>query len=217
VSRTRSAPSIYLAIAAAQPRWYLDRGRAGRRSVLSGATTAGLLFSLTSILKMDPTAGSGLRTGAAIVAVFTLWAAWYLRRSSRARAPLGKPRRLAAAWGGPRWFGARPRRPPPITRTPRAARREIGERIAVERDDVRLVTGRERSMRSLIPIASAASEFADTSAAIGVCPPVLRVQLLGVATVSGVASVKHLRAGRVHGDRADLSRGSRSMIAILRR
>ncbi len=54
--------------------------------LLYGATTVGLLLSLTSILKLDSSAGSGLRTGAAIVAVFTLWAAWYLRRASRARA-----------------------------------------------------------------------------------------------------------------------------------
>ncbi len=55
-------------------------------ALLYGATTVGLLLSLTSILKLDPSAGSGVRTGAAIVAAFTLWAAWYLRRSSSARA-----------------------------------------------------------------------------------------------------------------------------------
>jgi hypothetical protein len=54
-------------------------------ALLYGATTVGLLLSLTSILKLDPSEGSGLRTGAAIVVVFTLWAAWYLRRSARAR------------------------------------------------------------------------------------------------------------------------------------
>jgi len=54
-------------------------------ALLYGATTVGLLLSLTSILKLDPGEGSGLRIGAAIVVVFTLWAAWYLRRSSRAR------------------------------------------------------------------------------------------------------------------------------------
>ena len=54
--------------------------------LLYGATTVGLLLSLTSILKLDSDAGSGLRTGAAVVLVLSVWAAWYLRRSSRARA-----------------------------------------------------------------------------------------------------------------------------------
>jgi hypothetical protein len=54
--------------------------------LLYGASTVGLLLSLTSILKLDPDAGSGLRTGAAVVFAFSAWAAWYLHRSSRARA-----------------------------------------------------------------------------------------------------------------------------------
>jgi hypothetical protein len=53
--------------------------------LLYGATTVGLLLSLTSILKLDSDASSGLRTGAAVVLAFAVWAAWYLRRS-RARA-----------------------------------------------------------------------------------------------------------------------------------
>jgi hypothetical protein len=71
--------------AAAVGSWTMARW-APIAALLYGATTAGLLLSLTSILKLDPGEGSGLRTGAAVVLAFTLWAAWYLRRSSRARA-----------------------------------------------------------------------------------------------------------------------------------
>jgi hypothetical protein len=53
-------------------------------ATLYGVVTASLLLSLTSILNLDPSGDAGgLRTGAAIVLALSLWAAWYLRRSSR--------------------------------------------------------------------------------------------------------------------------------------
>jgi hypothetical protein len=53
-------------------------------AALYGIVTASLLLSLTSILKLDPSVdGGGLKAGAAIVLAFSLWAAWYLRRTSR--------------------------------------------------------------------------------------------------------------------------------------
>ncbi len=76
--------------AAAVGAWTMARW-APIAALLYGATTVGLLVSLTSILKLDPSEGSGLRTGAAVVFVFSAWAAWYLRRS-RARAASEKPR-----------------------------------------------------------------------------------------------------------------------------
>jgi hypothetical protein len=51
-------------------------------ALLYGATTVGLLTSLTSILKLDSDGSSGLWTGAAIVFLFAVWAAGYLRRSA---------------------------------------------------------------------------------------------------------------------------------------
>jgi hypothetical protein len=47
-----------------------------------GAATIGLLLSLPSLIKLDPSAVSGLRTGEAAILIFTLWVAWYLRRTS---------------------------------------------------------------------------------------------------------------------------------------
>jgi hypothetical protein len=70
--------------AAAVGGWTLARW-APIAALLYGATTVGLLVSLTSILKLDPSAGSGLRIGAAVVLAFSVWAAWYLQRSSKAR------------------------------------------------------------------------------------------------------------------------------------
>ncbi len=54
-------------------------------ALVYGVATAGLLLSLPPLLKLDPSAGGGLRAGAAIILAFSLWIAWYLRRSSRAR------------------------------------------------------------------------------------------------------------------------------------
>jgi len=71
--------------AAAVGSWTLARW-APIAVLLYGATTVGLLLSLTTILKLDQSAGAGLPIGAAVVGALTAWAAWYLRRSSRARA-----------------------------------------------------------------------------------------------------------------------------------
>jgi hypothetical protein len=68
--------------AAAVGSWTMARW-APIAALLYGATTASLLLSLTSILKLDPSAGGGLQTGAALAMLFAIWAAWYLRRSSR--------------------------------------------------------------------------------------------------------------------------------------
>jgi len=86
--RALGALHLFLAIsgsAAAVGSWTMARW-APIAALLYGATTVGLLLSLTSILKLDPSEGSGLRGGAAAAMVFTVWAAWYLRRSSRAYA-----------------------------------------------------------------------------------------------------------------------------------
>jgi len=55
--------------------------------VAYGATTVGLLLSLPVLFNFDPSAASGLRSGEAAVAIFTLLVAWYVRRSSRIQPP----------------------------------------------------------------------------------------------------------------------------------
>ena len=75
--------------AAAVGSWTMARW-APIAALLYGATTVGLLTSLTSILRLDADGASGLWTGAAIVFVFAAWAAAYLHRSS-ARARSERP------------------------------------------------------------------------------------------------------------------------------
>jgi len=66
--------------AAAVGSWTMARW-APIAALLYGAATVGLLMSLTPILGLEASAKSGLYTGAAVVFLFCVWAAEYLRRS----------------------------------------------------------------------------------------------------------------------------------------
>lgn len=52
-------------------------------ALVYGVVTAGLLLALPPILDLEPSDARGLWLGAAIILLLVLWAAWYLRRSSR--------------------------------------------------------------------------------------------------------------------------------------
>ena len=52
-------------------------------ALVYGVVTAGLLLALPPILDLEPSDARGLWLGAAIIVLLVLWAAWYLRRSSR--------------------------------------------------------------------------------------------------------------------------------------
>ena len=67
---------------AAAAAWGAWRGArwAPRASVLYGGVTAGMLVALAPILDLPPDARPGLWSGAALVLLFALAIAWYLRR-----------------------------------------------------------------------------------------------------------------------------------------
>ena len=69
--------------AAAAAAWGAWRGArwAPLASVLYGVVTAGMLVALAPILDLPPDARPGLWSGAALVLLFALAIAWYLRRA----------------------------------------------------------------------------------------------------------------------------------------